>query len=98
MVGGVLSIFHWKTPSLNDLLLLLSLGVFGFFGQLFMTKAFQMGETSLVAPIKYIEVVFAIIVGVGFLGETYSVWSFVGMAMIICGLLLNIWYKNKVVK
>lgn len=98
VVGGVLSIFDWKTPNVNDLLLLLSLGVFGFFGQLFMTKAFQLGETSLVAPIKYIEVVFAIIVGVGFLGETYSYWSFVGMAMIICGLLLNIWYKNKVIK
>lgn len=98
VVGGVLSIFHWKTPSLNDLLLLLSLGVFGFFGQLFMTKAFQMGETSIIAPIKYIEVVFAIIVGVGFLGETYSVWSFAGMAMIICGLLLNIWYTNRVAK
>lgn len=98
VVGGVLSIFDWKTPNVNDLLMLLSLGVFGFFGQLFMTKAFQLGETSLVAPIKYIEVVFAIIVGVGFLGETYSYWSFVGMAMIICGLLLNIWYKNKVIK
>lgn len=98
VVGGVLSIFDWKTPNVNDLLLLLSLGVFGFFGQLFMTKAFQLGETSLVAPIKYIEVVFAIIVGVGFLGETYSYWSFVGMAMIICGLLLNIWYKNKGIK
>ena len=95
LVGGVLSIFKWKTPNVSELLLLLSLGVFGFFGQLFMTKAFQMGETNVIAPLKYIEVVFAIIVGFGFLGETYSVWSFVGMAMIISGLLLNIWYKNK---
>ena len=95
LVGGVLSIFYWKTPTTIDLLLLLSLGVFGFFGQLFMTKAFQMGETSVIAPIKYVEVVFAIIVGVGFLGETYTIWSFVGMAMIICGLLLNIWFKQK---
>lgn len=93
-VGGVLSIFHWKTPTGLDLLLLLSLGVFGFFGQLFMTKAFQMGETSVIAPIKYVEVVFAIIIGVWFLGETYTIWSFVGMAMIICGLLLNIWFKK----
>lgn len=95
LVGGILSIFDWKTPHLADLVLLLSLGVFGFFGQLFMTKAFQMGETNVIAPIKYVEVVFAITVGVGFLGETYSIWSFIGMAMIIGGLLLNIWYKSK---
>ncbi len=97
VVGGVLSIFHWKTPIGIDLFLLLSLGVFGYFGQLFMTKAFQLGETNVIAPIKYIEVVFAIVVGVGFLGETYSLWSVIGMLMIISGLLLNIWYKNKYV-
>ena len=95
IVGGVGSIFYWKTPNETDLILLFSLGVFGYFGQLFMTRAFQMGETNIIAPLKYVEVVFAIIVGVGFLGETYSVWSFVGMFLIIGGLLLNIWYKSK---
>ena len=95
VIGGVLCIFDWTPIKGADLLLLLSLGVFGYFGQVFMTKAFQMGETSIIAPIKYIEVVFAIIVGVAFLGETYSLWSFVGMALIISGLLLNLWYKSK---
>ncbi len=95
IIGAVLSIFYWKTPGLVDTLLLLSLGVFGFFGQLFMTKAFQLGETNVIAPLKYVEVIFAIIVGVGFLGETYSIWSFIGMAMIIGGLLINLWYKHK---
>ncbi len=95
VIGGVLSIFSWKTPNPIDLLLLLSLGVFGYFGQLFMTKAFQMGETNIIAPIKYIEVVFSILVGVGFLGETYSWWSIGGIAMIICGMVLNVWYKKR---
>lgn len=94
IVGGVLSIFNWKTPSLLDTALLLSLGFFGYFGQLFMTKAFQLGETNVIAPLKYVEVIFAIIVGVGFLGETYTLWSFIGMMMIIGGMLLNIWYKR----
>lgn len=95
LVGGILSIFYWRTPTYQDALLLLSLGIFGYFGQLFMTKAFQMGETSVIAPIKYVEVVFAIIVGVGFLGETYSVWSFIGILLIIGGLLLNLWFKQR---
>lgn len=98
VVGGVLSIFYWKTPTSFDLMLLLSLGIFGYVGQVFMTKAFQMAETSIIAPIKYIEVVFAIIVGVGFLGETYSIWSFVGIAMIISGMLLNLLFKQWLLK
>ncbi len=98
IVGGVLSIFDWTTPNLIDVLLLLSLGIFGYFGQIFMTKAFQMGETNVIAPIKYVEVVFAILVGVGFLGETYTIWSFVGIAMIISGLLLNLLFKQWLLK
>ncbi|WP_394748857.1 DMT family transporter [Spongiimicrobium salis] len=95
IVGGILSIFHWTTPTLIDTALLLSLGCFGYFGQLFMTKAFQLGETNVIAPLKYVEVIFAIIVGVGFLDETYTLWSFIGMLMIIGGMLLNIWYKKR---
>lgn len=95
LVGAVLSIFNWTTPNLTDGLLLLSLGIFGYFGQLFMTKAFQLGETNVIAPLKYVEVIFAIVVGVSFLGETYTIWSFLGMFLIIGGMLLNIWYKKK---
>jgi drug/metabolite transporter (DMT)-like permease len=98
IIGGVGAIFNWKTPVGIDWFLLSSLGIFGYFGQLFMTKAFQMGETNAIAPLKYLEVFFAVIVGVLFLGETYVVWSFVGMAMIIGGLLLNIWFKQRLLK
>jgi len=98
IIGGTGAIFNWKTPVGIDWLLLLSLGIFGYFGQLFMTKAFQMGETNLIAPLKYLEVFFAVIVGVVFLGEEYLVWSFAGMGMIITGLLLNLWYKQRLLK
>jgi len=98
MIGGIGSIFDWKTPVGIDWFLLLSLGVFGYFGQLFMTKAFQMSETNVIAPLKYLEVFFAVIVGVVFLGEEYFIWSFVGMGMIIGGLLLNLWYKQRLLR
>jgi drug/metabolite transporter (DMT)-like permease len=98
LVGGVGCLFNWKTPSTTDTVLLLSLGVFGYFGQLFMTKALQMVETNLIAPIKYIEVIFVVIVGVTFLDERYSLWSLAGMLLIILSLSLNIWYKNKLMR
>ncbi|WP_298485897.1 DMT family transporter [uncultured Maribacter sp.] len=95
VVGGVLAIFNWKTPHGIDILLLSSLGILGYVGQLFMTKAFQIGETNIIAPIKYIEVVFSIVAGIGFLNEEYTILSIVGMLLIITGVLLNIWYKRK---
>ena len=74
----------------NDWLLLLSLGIFGFFGQVFMTKAFQIAKTNLVAPLKYIEVIFTILIGVTWFHDIYSIWSLMGILMIIAALVANV--------
>ena len=93
IVGGTLSITNWKTPVGLEWLLLMSLGVFGYYGQLYMTKAFQTAKTSQVAPLKYIEVIFTLIFGLIWFDEIYTVWSLLGIALIIGGLILNVMYK-----
>ena len=95
LVGGVGSFFSWKMPNSEDLLLLSSLGLFGFFGQLFMTKAFQNAEAHMVAPFKYVEVLFTLVFGVFVLGETYDFYHLLGTFFVIFGLVLNVWYKTK---
>ena len=94
IIGGLLSIISWKTPLKEDWLPLFSMGLYGFFGQLYMTKAFQIGTVNIIAPLKYIEVIFSVIIGILLLQEIYNVWSIVGIMMIILGLILNIIYKN----
>jgi len=98
LVGGVLSIGHWKTPLGLEWILLFSLGIFGFFGQLFMTKAFQTAEINQVAPLKYLEVVFTLIFGILLINDVYTIWSLLGIALIIGGLILNMLYKAKTKK
>ena len=97
-IGGVGSFFSWKTPSISDYILLISLGIFGFFGQLFMTKAFQNEEVHLIAPFKYIEIVFTLIIGFTIIDEKYSVLHLLGAFLVIFGLLLNIFYREKNLK
>jgi drug/metabolite transporter (DMT)-like permease len=95
IVGGVLSINSWVTPTGNQWLLLFGLGVFGYFGQVYMTKAFQIARTSQVAPLKYIEVVFTVLLGLSLFNEVYTLWSILGIAMIVIGLVLNGLYKPR---
>jgi len=95
VVGGVLSINNWITPTGVEWFLLLGLGIFGFFGQLFMTKAFQIASTNQVAPIKYVEVIFTVLIGIFWFGEIYTFWSILGIFLIITGLILNILFKQK---
>jgi len=94
-VGGLITIFNWESPVGIQWLLLLSMGFFGFFGQLFMTKAYQIAAISVVAPMKYLEAVFALIVGWLWFGEGYTILGLIGIGLIIFGMILNVYVKSK---
>ena len=92
--GGILAISEWMTPIGMEWLVLFSLGVFGYFGQYYMTKAFQIAEVNQVAPLKYIEVIFTMIIGVIWLNETYTLISLLAIFLILLGLVLNFAVKR----
>nr|WP_321231262.1 DMT family transporter [uncultured Psychroserpens sp.] len=94
LFGGVLAINEWTTPIGIEWVMLLSLGVFGYFGQYYMTKAIQLAEVNQVAPLKYIEVIFTMIIGAVWLDETYTLVSLLGILLILIGLILNFVVKR----
>jgi drug/metabolite transporter (DMT)-like permease len=93
--GGVMSINNWIQPNTIEWILLLSLGVFGYAGQLYMTKAFQSNETNAIAPLKYLEAIFTIIIGATWFGEVYNLWTLFGILLILLGLVYNLYLKIK---
>ncbi|MEP5341321.1 MAG: DMT family transporter [Algibacter sp.] len=95
IVGGLLSINNWVQPVGKEWFLLMGLGVFGYFGQVNMTKALQIAATNQIAPFKYMEVIFTVLFGVIIFSEIYTLWSLLGIALIITGLVLNILYKKQ---
>lgn len=95
IVGGFFSIFNWVTPIGMEWLLLCSMGLFGFFGQLFMTKAYQLAAIGIIAPLKYVEAVFALLVGWAWFGESYTFLALVGIALVVGGMLLNMLSRSK---
>lgn len=96
ILGGTLSIFNWKTPQGKEWLFLLSLGVFGYFGQLFMTKAYQLGSANKIVPLKYVEVIFTMLLSILWFGDSYPLLSVLGTLLVIVALVLNVLYKQKV--
>jgi len=99
ITGGLLAINNWITPKGVEWLLLLSLGFFGYLGQLFMTKALQTTETNIAAPLKYVEVIFTLLIGVIWFNESYTMLSILGIILIIIGLVFNVVFKqSKVLK
>jgi len=95
VIGGLSSIGTWVTPKGNEWFILLMLGIFGFGGQLYMTKAFQLAETNLIAPFKYTEVIFTVLFGWFLYGEYQSIATIGAMGLIVLSLLANVWVKRK---
>ena len=92
---SLLFINSWRMPIGNEWYPVAGIGILGMIGQIFMTRAFQTEDTSMLAPFKYMELVWALIMGYFLFGETYSWLAFSGIVLIIMGMLLNVYSKNK---
>ena len=53
-----------------------------------------MEEVRLIAPMKYLEAIFALLVGWLWFGEGYTLLGLLGIILIISGMLLNIYAKG----
>ncbi len=98
MLVAICSFPFWQMPVGREWFSVVLIGIFGLIGQVFMTRAFQLEEASVLAPFKYMELIYALILGFFFFGETYQILAFAGIALILTGMLLNVFAKNKTKK
>ena len=95
LFGGIMSFNNWVNPSFSELILLLGSGGLGFFGLIYLTKSLQNYEVKNVVPLKYLEVLISIIIGIIWFDEIYTIWSLIGVLLIMLGISYNIFFKNK---
>lgn len=93
--SALTSFSYWVSPNLKELLLLLFSGVFGFLGVFYMTKSFQNSKVNIVAPIKYLEVIFAIIIGFFYFKESFKIYTLIGLILILIGVFCNFYFRSK---
>lgn len=78
------AVYEWKWPAnAVDCLLFLVQGSCSALGQIFMVRAFRVGEASLLAPFEYTALIWAILFGYIFWGETPTLQVLGGAAIII---------------
>ncbi|MDC3125855.1 DMT family transporter [Candidatus Pelagibacter sp.] len=74
---------NWILPSLLDLCLLSMIGILGGLANLWLSQSYKFSEVSLVTPLKYLALVFAIIFG-------FFIWSEIPTTKTLIGSLLVI--------
>lgn len=81
-------------PSLDELALLILVGIFTQIGQIGLTKAMSTEKAGKAAAYAYVQVVFSAILGWTIFSEAPTLWTIVGALLIISGALLNTLYKR----
>ena len=77
--------FHqgWIIPNLLDLFLLSMVGILGGLANLWLTQSYKYSDVSLVTPIKYLALVFAILFGYIFWEEIPTIKTLIGAFLVI---------------
>ena len=73
----------WIMPNLKDLFLLCMVGILGGLANLWLTQSYKFAEVSLVTPLKYLALLFAIFFGYIFWDETPTTKTLLGAALVI---------------
>ena len=90
----------WIMPSLYDFILLSLVGLFGGVANLWLSTSYKYSEVSLVTPLKYLSLVFAIIFGYLIWNEIPTLKTLVGSILVILSTMIIFRreiYKKKII-
>jgi drug/metabolite transporter (DMT)-like permease len=93
-IVGVYTLTHWVHPEPLEWLVLILIGVVVTVAQIYMTKAYQLERASNVSNFNYLGTVFAIAFGFLLFGETISILGYLGICLIILGVIMSSRYRH----
>ena len=87
-------------PSMGHLVLLSLVGIFGGVANLWLSQSYKYSEVSLVTPLKYLALLFAIFFGYFIWGEIPTIKTLIGAFLVIISTLIIFRreiYKKKII-
>lgn len=84
----------WTNPNFMDWVKLICVGIFTQVGQFYMAKALQLERAEKMVAMKYVGLVYALIIGFFYFGELPEKFAFYGIGLVILGVVLNLRTKH----
>ena len=88
----------WILPTKIDLIIFIVMGLCGSVANLLLTQSYRLAEASLVTPIKYLSLVFAIVFGFLIWNEIPKILTLLGALLVITSSLIIFTRENKLKK
>jgi len=93
-ISGVWSAFVWVQPQGWDWMYLVLVGVLTQMAQFLMTKSYQSEELSKVSIVSYLGILYSLSFGFFIFDERYNFITFIGMGLVILGVIANVLVKK----
>ena len=76
------AIFVWQTPTVEQLLAILFIGLLATLGHLSFTKAYSLADASVVMPFDFFRLIFSALIGFIFFLQEPDLFTYIGAAVI----------------
>ena len=83
IILGIAMFWFWRTPTLTDALVFGAIGIMGTVGQFCLNQAFRYGQVSMLAPLDYTGLIWAILLGIVVWDDYPTQMMLIGSAIVI---------------
>ncbi|MDG1852212.1 MAG: DMT family transporter, partial [Gammaproteobacteria bacterium] len=97
-VTGLWCLLFWVQPEGLQWFYLFMVGITSQVAQYFMTRSYQLAEISTVSILNYTGIIYAIIMGYFIFGEGFNLLTYLGMGLVLVGVILNVIWKQRASK
>lgn len=94
-VTGLWCLLFWVQPVGWEWFHLFMVGITSQVAQYFMTRSYQLAEIATVSIVNYTGIIYAIFMGYVFFGEGFNLLTYLGMGLVIIGVIWNVVWKQK---
>ncbi len=95
LLSGLTVFWGWTTPTWEQLVILIAMGLTGGVAQILVTSSYRFGQASMLAPYDYTTMLFAIVIGYMWFGELPTIAILAGAALVIAGNVVVIWREHQ---
>lgn len=92
------ALFVWQTPSPEMWIWLILIGVLGTLGQIAVTEALLLADTTVVMPFDFLKLIWATALGIVLFAEMPDLWTYIGAAMVFGSTFFIAWRESRIKK
>lgn len=94
LVMAVPAYFLWVMPNLDEMIYILMIGALMSLMQWLFIQALRVGEASAIAPMEYVRLLYAGVIGFIFFSEIPTIWTLSGAGIIVASTLYTM-HRNR---